>query len=161
MNEYHYDQIYSYEKIMQEVKELIIPTFVDRINKVDTEITGLEKWALADVIYSSIMALGYNDEDINASLNDLMPTRNQLIYRGPENSDAVSMSFHLCVICKELTYQVNAFSNFHKMTQALKPHDEIIDAVTECLSKQTSLSSINSIYKNKATNFITGTFEKN
>jgi len=119
-------EVYSYELILKEVKELLIPTIINSINPKDIETTGLSKEDLAEIIYSQIMALGYNDQDINSSLNDLMPTRHPILYPGPEETDAVNMAIHLCAICKDFEYQLSAFKDFHKMTQDMKSHDEVM-----------------------------------
>ena len=124
--EYYYDQVYSYEKILGEVKELLLPTILDSIPPKDVAKTNLRKEDLAEIIYTQIMALGYNNQDINFSLNDLMPTRNPFIYTGPEETDAVNMAIHLSIICNDYSHQVRAFQAFHKMTRELKSHDEII-----------------------------------
>ena len=75
------------------------------------------------------MALGYNSQDINSSVNDLLPTRNPFVYTGSEETDAIKMATHLCVICKEFASQIRAFQTFHQMTQNLKSHDEVIKTV--------------------------------
>lgn len=126
---YHYDQVYSYEKILKEVKELILPTIVQRINPKDIEATKLSREHLADFVYSQIMALGYNEGDINASVTDLMPTRNPIIYYDSEEMDAVNMAIHLSIASEDYADQIRAFSVFHKMTKELKPHNEIIRSV--------------------------------
>lgn len=123
---YHYDQVYSYEKILEEVKELLLPTILDSIPSEEVAKTNLRKEDLAEIIYSQIMALGYNNQDINSSLNDLMPTRNPFVYTGPAETDAVNMAIHLSIICNDYSHQVRAFQSFHKMTQELKSHDEVM-----------------------------------
>jgi hypothetical protein len=126
---YEYDKIYSYEKILEEVKELILPTIIDNISPTDVAKMGLSKEALSEVVYTQIMALGYNDGDVNASLDDLMPTRSPIIYPGTEEIEAVNMAIHLSIICQDYSHQVRAFKVFHKMTEELKPQKEIIRAV--------------------------------
>ena len=123
---YHYDQVYSYEKILREVKELLMPTICKRVPPDDVAKTNLRKEDLAEIIYSQIMALGYNNQDINSSLNDLMPSRNPIIYTGPKETDAVNMAIHLSIVCNDYSHQVRAFQSFHKMTLELKSHDEVI-----------------------------------
>jgi hypothetical protein len=126
---YEYDKVYSYEKILEEVKELILPTIIDRINPEDIVKTGLIKQDLANIIYTQIMALGYNNEDINASLNDLMPRKNPIVYPGTNEIEQANMAMHLCAICEDYSHQVRAFKNFHQMTKELKPRNEVIRAV--------------------------------
>lgn len=41
MHKYHYDQVYSYEKILQEVKELIMPAIIEMVHPDDITNTGL------------------------------------------------------------------------------------------------------------------------
>lgn len=130
---YQYDQIYSYEKLQQEIKELIIPTIIEKVNPQDAKSTGLSKTALASLIYSQIMALGYNDEDVNATVNDLMPSRNPIIYPGPDETDAVNMALHLVMILEDYKHQIWAFKSFHKLTQELRPQKEIIIEVKKHL----------------------------
>jgi len=130
---YHYDQVYSYEKISQEVKDLIMPTIIERINPDDCKFTGLAKFALAEDVYSKIMALGYNDRDVNAALNDLMPTRNPILYPGTDELEAANMSLHLVIALEDYKHQIYAFQAFHKLTQELKPHKEVIIAVEKHL----------------------------
>jgi hypothetical protein len=132
-HKYHYDQIYSYEAILKEVKELIFPTLVGRINPGDVKATGLRREELAEIVYSQIMALGYNESDINAAVNDLMPTRNPIIYPGPTEADAVNMAIHLVMVTEDYKHQVWSFQQFHNLTQALKPHKEVIIAVKKQL----------------------------
>lgn len=130
MNQFfHYDHVYPYTKILNEIKELIIPTIIEKINLEDIKTTGLNKQALTDFIYTQIMALGYNDGDINASLNDLMPNRSPIFYNDTEEIDAIKMAVRLSVISEEYSYQISAFSTFHQMTLALKPHKEVIKTV--------------------------------
>lgn len=88
--------------------------------------TGLSKQDLAEITYTQIMALGYNNQNINSTLADLMPTRNSNIYPGPEETDSVNMALHLVTICKDFAQQLRAFQCFNQMTQEQKPHDEII-----------------------------------
>ena len=123
---YNYDQIYSYEKILEEVKELLLPTIIDRINPDDVSKTHLRKEDLAEIIYCEIMALGFNSKDINAAVNELMPTRNPFIYKGPDETDAASMAMHLVIISNEYFHQLEAFEMFHQMTKELRPRDEVI-----------------------------------
>ena len=123
---FEYDRVYPYEKILEEIKQLILPTIIDRVNPYDVKETKLRKEDIAEIIYTQIMALGYNDSNVNASLNDLMPTRNPIIYFGPEETDAVNMAIHLCIICKDYSHQVRAFTMFHQMTKELKPHVEVM-----------------------------------
>ncbi len=127
--EYLYDKIYPYSKILQEVKDLILPTILESIDMKDVEKVGLRKEDYAEVVYSQIMALGYNSQDINSAINDLMPTRNPFVYPGPEETDAVNMAIHLSIICKNFAFQIRAFQSFHQMTQNLKSHDEVIKNV--------------------------------
>ena len=129
----NYDKIYPYDKLLQEIKELIIPTIIDKVNPKDYRSTGLSKEALAEVVYTQIMGLVYNDFDINATLSDLMPSRNHIIYSGTDESDAANMSLHLVMIQKDYQHQVWAFQKFHKLTQELKPQKEIIIEVKKHL----------------------------
>jgi len=133
MEQHIYDQVYSYQKLLQEVKDLILPTIIDRINPDDCKFTGMSKFALAEDVYSKIMALGYNNGDINAALNDLMPTRNLLLYPGPDELEAANMSIHLVIALEDYKHQIFAFQAFHKLTQELKPHKEVIVAVKKHL----------------------------
>ena len=133
MNTYHYDQIYSYETILVEVKELILPTVIERINPGDIEATGLTRMELAEHVYSLIMSLGYNEEDVNAAVNDLMPTRNPIIYPGPDETEAINMAIHLVMVLEDYKHQVWAFQGFHKNTKNLMPHKQVIIEVKKQL----------------------------
>lgn len=126
---YQYDQIYPYEKLLQEVKDLIFPTIVDRVHPDDAKALGLTKEALAEVVYTQIMALAYNDEDVNAALNDLMPHRNPIIYYGPADEDAANMALHLVAIFKDYKHQFWTFQQFHMLTKEMKPYKEVMLAV--------------------------------
>ncbi len=130
---HRYDQIYSYEKLLLEVKELIMPTIINRINPDDIEATGLTREILAEDVYSKIMALGYNQCDINAALNDLMPTRNYLLYPGEDELEAVNMAMHLSIALEDYKHQIWAFQAFHNLTQELKPYKEVIITVKKHL----------------------------
>lgn len=130
---YNYDQVYSYEKILQEIKDLIIPTIISRINSGDIKNTGLSKFALAEDIYSKVMALGYNDRNINAALNDLMPTRNPILYPGPDEIEVANMSMHLVIALEDYKHQIFAFKTFHNLTLELKPYKEVITTVKKHL----------------------------
>lgn len=130
---YHYDQVYSYLQILSEVKDLIFHTITARIHPGSVENTGISANALADIFYSQIMALGYNDNDIDASVNDLMPTRNPYFYPGPDVDDAANMAMHLAVATQQFPHQIAAFNTFHKMTQELEPRDEVIMHVERLL----------------------------
>lgn len=130
MNTYHYDQIYSYEKILQEVKELIMPTIEEMANPEDLKYTGLGKDEYADIIYTHIMALGYNDGDYQAAFEDIFPDRNLIMYPEIDEEDAAGkMVINLLAISKDFKHQFWAFKNFHKDTQALKSHKEVITNV--------------------------------
>jgi hypothetical protein len=127
MNTYHYDQIYSYEKILQEVKELILPTIAEMANLEDLKLSGLNKIEFADIIYTHVMALGYNLGNLNAAFNDIFPTRNFIMY--PEIDETVAagkMVYNLEAISKDFKHQVWAFEGFHKNTKLLKPYKEVI-----------------------------------
>jgi len=127
MNIYHYDQVYSYEKILQEVKELILPTIEEMAFEEDLVNTGLSKTAYADIIYTHIMALGYNEGDLRAAFDDIFQARNMIMYPETNEQDAAGkMIINLAAISKEYKHQYWAFENFHKDTQALKPHKEVI-----------------------------------
>lgn len=127
--DYYYDQVYPYVKILQEVKDLMLPTIENMVNPEDLQITGLSKQAFADFVYTQIMSLGYNDGDINATINDLMPTRSHIIYHGPAEVDAVNMAMHLSIISEDYQHQVRTFKDFHQMTQQLQPHADVIRKV--------------------------------
>ncbi len=134
MNQYHYDQVYPYEKILQEVKELILPTIEYMINPDDLQHTALSPHAYTDVIYTHIMALGYNKGDLRSAFDDTFPTRNPIFYPELEESDAAGrMILNLAAIAEEFKHQVWAFQNFHVNTQALKPHKEVITEVKKQL----------------------------
>ena len=126
MSIYHYDQIYSYKNILQEVKDLILPTITKMVNYEDAKDLGLRKEDLANIYYTHIMALAYNDEDINAALNDLMPSRNSIMYPGSEDEDAANMMINLTIICENFERQIRAFRVFNHLTKELKPHQEVI-----------------------------------
>lgn len=130
---YHYDKIYPYEDILKEIKILIFPTIIERINPQEIKNTRLRKEDLSEIVYTQVMALGYNGQDINATLTDLMPTRNPFLYNGTEEEDAVNMAIHLSLVCQEYKFQVLAFQTFHKMTEELKPHNDIIKEVKKLL----------------------------
>lgn len=130
---YHYGEIYPYEDMLKEIKDLIFPTITESLSPQAIINTGLRKEDLAEIIYSQIMALGYNGKDVNASLTDLMPTRNPFIYDGTEEEDAVNMAMHLSIICQEYKFQILAFQTFHNMTEELKPHNDVIREVKKLL----------------------------
>jgi len=134
MNTYHYDQVYSYEKILQEVKELILPTIEEMVNPKDLITSGLSKAAYADIIYTHIMALGYNEGDLRASFDDIFPTRNRIMYPEADEQDAAGKMFiNLAAISKDLKHQFWAFQEFHKNTKNLMPHKEVIIEVKKQL----------------------------
>ncbi|MBS1612956.1 MAG: hypothetical protein JST49_09060 [Bacteroidetes bacterium] len=116
----------SYIMMLEEVKALILPTILERINPEDLKLTGLEKDDYADIVYTQIMALGYNEGDINASVNDLLPTRNPFIYPGPDELEAVNMAMHLVIVSEDFKHQVWSFQQFHKLTQEYKPYKEVM-----------------------------------
>ena len=127
MNTYHYDQVYSYEKILQEVKALILPTIAEMANPEDLELTGLTNDAYADIIYTHVMALGYNNCDFRAAFDDIFPDRNIIMYPETDESDAAGkMIINLAAIAKDFKHQVWAFQEFHKNTKELMPHKQVI-----------------------------------
>lgn len=126
---YNYDEVYPYDKLLQEVKELLLPTITEMVNPLDAKKLNWRKEDVAEIIYTQVMALAYNDENINASLIDLMPIRNQFLYPEPEETAAVNMAIHLCIICKDYSHQLRAFKVFHQMTKELKSRNEIIREV--------------------------------
>jgi hypothetical protein len=81
-------------------------SILDSISTEGEAKTILPKEDLAEIIYSQIITLGYNNQDINSSLNDLMQTRNPLICTGPEETGAVNIANHLSVICHDYFHQV-------------------------------------------------------
>lgn len=134
MNTYSYDQIYPYEKILQEVRELIIPTIAEIVNPEDLKITGLSNDDYADIIYSHIMALGYNNGDLKAAFDDIFPDRNFVMYPETDETDAAGkMILTLAAISKDFKHQVWAFQCFHKNTQELMSHKQVIIEVKKQL----------------------------
>lgn len=127
MNKYHYDQIYPYETILQEVRELILPTIVEMIHPDDLKSIKISPREYADIIYTHIMALGYNEGNLKAAFDDIFPSRNQILYTEIDETDAAGrMIINLAAIAKDFKHQVWAFQGFHKDTQELKPHKEVI-----------------------------------
>ena len=127
-----YNQVYSYEAILKELKELLLPGILKEINPVCTALIVLgilSKEDYAELIYEEIMALGYNDQDIKASVGYLMATRNPIIFQGPEKTEDTNLAFHLCGVTEDYPLQINAFEVFQKMTKDLRPHDEIIQNI--------------------------------
>jgi hypothetical protein len=134
MNVYHYDQVYPYEKALAEVKELIIASILPCINQDDLEASGLTSEAYADIVYTHIMALGYNEGDLKAAFDDLFPTRNPVFYWEPDESDAAAkMVLNLSIISEDYKHQVWAFQGFHKNTQALRSYKEVVIEVKKQL----------------------------
>jgi hypothetical protein len=134
MNTYHYDQFYSYEKILEEVKALILPTIEEMANPEDLQYTGLTKNAYAEIIYTHVMALGYNEGDLNSSLNDIFASRNPILYPEINDQDAAAKMFiNLAGIMDEYKHQVWAFQEFHKNTKNLMPHKQVIIEVKKQL----------------------------
>lgn len=123
----------SYESMLKEVEALILPTVVERINPGDVKALGLRKEDLADIVYTQIMALGYNNCDVNASLNDLMPTRNLIVYPGPADLEAANMAMHLVMVLEDYKHQVWSFQQFHKLTQERKSYKEVMIGVKKQL----------------------------
>ena len=134
MNTYHYDQVYSYEKILQEVKELILPTIEEMANPEDLINTGLNKAEYADIIYTHIMALGYNAGDLRAAFDDIFPARNIIMYPETDEQDAAGkMIINLAAIAKDFKHQFWAFQEFHKNTKNLMPYKQVIIEVKKQL----------------------------
>jgi len=131
---YHYDVIYPYPKIIQEVRDLIVPTIIEMANPEDFEGSGLSEKDYADIIYTHVMALGYNNGDVKAAHNDIFASRNAFFYPETNETDATAkMLFNLLSIQKVFKHQVWAFQGFHQDTQLLKPHDEVIREVKKQL----------------------------
>lgn len=127
MHKYHYDQVYSYEKILLEVKELIMPTLIEMVHPDDLTGTGLTANAFAELIYTHIMALGYNAGDLKAAFDDIFIERNPVLYPEMDESDAAGkMIINLAAIAKDFKHQVWAFHGFHNDTKNMKPHKEVI-----------------------------------
>jgi hypothetical protein len=116
----------SYDEMLAEVKSLIWETI--EVSQGDVKNFGLPESALKDIIYTYIMALGYNNENINDALNDLMPTRNLMVYPGSDD-EAVNMAIHLSMVHNDYSHQIRAFKFFHQMSQEQKPYKEIIRSV--------------------------------
>lgn len=134
MNTYHYDQVYSYEAILKEVKKLIMPTLEEMANPDDLINLGINANAYAEIIYTHIMALGYNNGDLQAAFNDIFSERNFILYPEIDEQDAAGkMILNLAAIKNEYKHQFWAFENFHIDTQALKPHKEVIIEVKKQL----------------------------
>jgi hypothetical protein len=132
--EYNYDSVYPYKTILQEVRSLILPTIIEMSNPEDPDNIGMSKDEFADVLYTHIMALGYNAGDVKAAFDDIFPARNRVFY--PDISEleaAARMIFNLMAITKDFKHQVWAFRGFHQDTEALKPHDEVIREVKKQL----------------------------
>ena len=127
MNKYHYDQVYPYETILQEVRELILPTIIEMIHPDDLNSIKISSREYADAIYTHIMAQGYNEGNLKAAFDDIFPSRNPVLYPESDEMDAAGRMFiNLAAIAKDFKHQVWAFQGFHKDTQQLKPHKEII-----------------------------------
>ena len=121
-------------KILEEVKELILPTVIDMSEPADVQHAGLSIEAYADVLYTHIMALGYNNGDIRAAMADIFPERNPMFYPQQDELDAAGhMLLTLTNIQKVFKHQVWAFQGFHQETQALKPHKKVITEVKKSL----------------------------
>jgi hypothetical protein len=134
MSTYHYDQVYPYEKILQEVKELILPTIEEMANPEDLINTGISKSAYADIIYTHIMALGYNAGDLRAAFDDIFPARNMIMYPETDEQDAAGkMIINLAAISKDFKHQFWAFQDFHKNTTNLMPYKQVIIEVKKRL----------------------------
>ena len=131
---YTYDSIYPYETFLKEVKDLIFPTIIEMINLDDVKNTQLSKEAYAEVIYTHIMALGYNEGNLQAAFNDIFSSRNFVFYPETDESDAAAkMLINLAGIEKEYKHQVWAFQSFHKGTQQLRSHKEVLIEVKKHL----------------------------
>ena len=126
MELYNNDKIYPDNILLKEIKDIIYPTILEKIKIDNITKPGLSENCLADIIYSQIMSLGYNNQDINLAVVDLLPNRNSTIYNSSEEIDAINMAIDLSVICKSFTPQIRAFIAFHKMTKDLIPQKEII-----------------------------------
>lgn len=73
----------------------------------DVENTRLRKEDYAEVIYTHIMTLGYNEGNLQAALNDIFPSRNPVFYPESDESDAAfKMLINLAGIEKEYKHQV-------------------------------------------------------
>jgi len=131
---YHYDVVYPYVKILQEVKDLIYPTILENADPEDIQACGMAKEHYADIIYTHVMALGYNEGDLKAAHEDIFPTRNLDFYPQTDELDAAAaVLFNLARIQKFFQHQVWAFQGFHQDTQALKPRDNVLIEVKKQL----------------------------
>tara|TARA_B100000683_G_scaffold198090_1_gene191238 strand:+ start:56 stop:439 length:384 start_codon:yes stop_codon:yes gene_type:complete len=99
--------MHDFEELRPQIKELVIPTIIEslEISPIHDEMPDN---AMAEIIFTHLLALASNDEDINATVTDLMPFRNPFIYNGSDEDDAAKMSMILLAFQKDFQFQFMA-----------------------------------------------------
>ena len=120
-------------EMLKKVKDEIFPTIVDMVNPEIEKDLGINKEAYAEIVYTHIMALRYNNGDINSAINDLMPYRSPIIYHWTEEEDAINMMNNLIMIMKDYQFQYWAFKGFHENIKNKMPFDKAIIEVQKAL----------------------------
>lgn len=116
----------------KEVKNQIFPTIIEMINP-EVENCGITIDAYAEIIYSHIMALGYNKGDINSAVSDLMPFRNPIFYQSTEEEDAITMVNNFSMVMEDFRFQYRAFRVFYENFQNEMPFDKNLIEVQKVL----------------------------
>lgn len=115
----------DFEELRPQIKELIIPTIIESLEISPIHDEMLDD-AMAEIIFTHLLSLAYNDEDINATVSDLMPFRNPFIYNGTDEDDAVKMSMILIAFQKDFQFQYMAIKKAMNDLKEDLPEKEVL-----------------------------------
>jgi hypothetical protein len=124
--------MHEFEGLKIQIKELVIPTIIESLERSPIN-DEMPDDAMSEVIFSHLLALAYNDEDINATLSDLMPFRNPFVYNGSDEDDAVKMSMILVAFLEDFKFQYMAIKGAMNNLVDGEPEKEVIINVKKLL----------------------------
>lgn len=124
----------KYNELIQKVKGL----FMERLQKIVNDDAykanfQLTKNAYLDVLYSEIMALGYNFGDVDKATNDIYEI--QSILNGESQELRTNIKNGVIETSTIYPLEVSIFSDFHKSYQSNTSENELIENLIEKLNK--------------------------
>jgi len=124
----------DYNQLLEEIKNLILPKLKEVVHQAAYDANPeIPEVFYRDMIYTDIMALGYNFNDSKLAVDDIYEL--QSIMNG--ESDELYQNIQQRIAETKTIYPsfVSVFSLFHKQSQNRVPFDEVIANVKSELEK--------------------------
>lgn len=115
----------EFERLLPKIKEIVLPTIVESL-QLSPIIDEIPDDVMSKDIFIHLLGLAYNDEDINATLNDLMPNRNPFIYTGTDQDNAFKMAMLLVAYTEDFKFQLMAIKGAMKNALEELPEREVL-----------------------------------